>query len=354
MKSVATLEKGEKMAYKSSKIIHVTKSRRPKIVVIGGGTGLPVVLNALKDQDAQITAIVTVSDDGGSSGSIRNFINVVPPGDIRNVLVSLSELSQEEKNIFQYRFDSSDSFFSGHAIGNLIIAALNEMYGNIFDAVQSLSQMMQVDGYVFPASNEPLTLNAEFIDGSIQAGEKEITNMDKRIKRVWVTNSNSKAEPEAVAPVLNAIMQADAVVLGPGSLFTSILPNLMIPNLGQAVRQTKAEVIYICNIMTQLGETDHFSDCDHVAVINNHLGGHYIDTTLVNGAEIDMSKFDPNDYDAYIEPVKNDFTGLRLQGCRVITDDFIDQRSGLVFHDGQKVAKEIINRAFAAMSRRKE
>lgn len=342
-----------KMTFKDSKIIKVTRSRRPKVVVIGGGTGLPVVLNALKDQDAQITAIVTVSDDGGSSGSIRNFINVVPPGDIRNVLVSLSDIPQEEKDIFQYRFDSSDSFFSGHAIGNLIIAALNEMLGNIFDAVQSLSRMMRVDGNVYPASNEPLTLNAEFVDGSIQAGEKEITNKDKRIKRVWVTDTNSGSEPKAVSPVLKAIENADAVVLGPGSLFTSILPNLMIPNLGEAVRKTKAEVIYICNIMTQLGETDHFSDCDHVRVINNHLGGHYVNTTLVNGAKIDMAKFNPKDYDAYIEPVKNDYAGLREQGCRVITDDFIDQRSGLVFHDGQKVAKEIINLAFAAMSRRK-
>ena len=353
MKLVVTLEIGDYMTF-DEKANHTSKSRRPHVVVIGGGTGLPVVLNALKEKNADITAIVTVSDDGGSSGSIRNFINVVPPGDIRNVLVSLSEISQEEKDVFQYRFESSDSFFSGHAIGNLIIAALNEMHGNIFDAVQSLSKMMKVDGHVFPASNEPLTLNAEFVDGSIQAGEKEITDKDKRIKRVWVTNTNSKSEPEAVPPVLEAIKNADAVVLGPGSLFTSILPNLMIPNLAEAVKKTNAEVIYICNIMTQLGETDHFSDCDHVRVINAHLGGHYINTTLVNGAKIDMSKFDPKDYDAYLEPVKNDFKGLREQGCRVITDDFIDQHSGLVFHDGMKVAKEIINLAYAAMTRRKD
>ena len=341
------------MAYGESKIIRVIKSRRPKVVVIGGGTGLPVILNALKDKNAEITAIVTVSDDGGSSGSIRNFINVVPPGDIRNVLVSLSDISQEEKNVFQYRFDSSDSFFSGHAIGNLIIAALNEMHGNIFDAVQSLSKMMHVDGHVFPASNEPLTLNAEFVDGTTEVGETEITSKDKRIKRVWVTDTNSGAKPTAVLPVLAAIMQADAVVLGPGSLFTSILPNLMIPNLGEAVRKTSAEVIYICNIMTQRGETDHFSDAEHVQVINNHLGGHYINTALVNGAKIDMNKFHPEDYDAYLEPVRNDFAGLRKQDCRVITDDFIDQHSGLVFHDGKKVAREIINLALEAMSRRR-
>ena len=132
----------EHLAYAESRIIRVIKGRRPKVVVIGGGTGLPVILNALKEKNAEITAIVTVADDGGSSGAIRNYINVVPPGDIRNVLAALSDLPQESKDIFQYRFDSSDSFFAGHAIGNLIIAALNEMHGNIFDAVQSLSKMM--------------------------------------------------------------------------------------------------------------------------------------------------------------------------------------------------------------------
>jgi len=237
--------------YGENKIVRVIRGRRPKIVVIGGGTGLPVILNALKEQNADITAIVTVADDGGSSGAIRDYINVVPPGDIRNVLVSLSDLPQEEKDIFQYRFNSSDSFFAGHAIGNLIIAALDEMQGNIFDAVQSLSRMMRIDGRIFPASNEPLTLNAEFIDGTTESGETEITSKDKRIKRVWVTDTDSDDEPKAVLPVLAAIMQADAVVLGPGSLFTSILPNLMISNLGEAVRETSAEVIYICNISLQ-------------------------------------------------------------------------------------------------------
>ena len=342
------------MAYGENRIVRVIKGRRPKIVVIGGGTGLPVILNALKEQNAEITAIVTVADDGGSSGIIRNYINVVPPGDIRNVLVSLSDIPKEEKEIFQYRFNSSDSFFAGHAIGNLIIAALNEMQGNIFDAVQSLSKMMHVDGRIYPASNEPLTLNAEFVDGTTEAGETEITSKDKRIKRVWVTDTNSDEEPEAVLPVVAAIMQADAIVLGPGSLFTSILPNLMIKNLGEAIRQTKAELIYICNIMTQKGETDNFTVADHVRVINEHLGGHYIDTVLVNGAKIDMSKFNPADYDEYIGPVINDFEGLRKQNCRVITADFIDQHSGLVFHDGKKVVKEILNIAFDAYCRRKQ
>ena len=339
------------MSFGENKIIRIIKHRRPRVVVIGGGTGLPVILQALKKQDAEITAIVTVSDDGGSSGIIRNYINVVPPGDIRNVLVSLSDLSQEKKQIFQYRFDSKDSFFSGHAIGNLIIAALSEMQGNIFDAVQTLSAMMEVDGHIYPSANEPLTLNAEFMDGSQSSGEVEITSQHKQIKRVWVTADDG--EPAAPSPVIEAIMQADAIVLGPGSLFTSILPNLMIPNVGQAVRETKAEVVYVCNIMTQAGETVGLSDADHVRVINQHLGGNYIDTALVNGAQIDMTKFHPEDYDEYLMPVKNDFEGLKAQDCRVIMDDFTNQRNGLVFHDGDKVANEIIDLALQEMFKRK-
>ena len=263
----------------------------------------------------------------------------------------MSDLSQEKKQIFQYRFESKDSFFSGHAIGNLIIAALSEMQGNIFDAVQNLSAMMEVDGHIYPSANEPLTLNAEFMDGSQSSGEVEITSQHKQIKRVWVTADDG--EPAAPSPVIEAIMRADAIVLGPGSLFTSILPNLMIPNVGQAVRETKAEVVYVCNIMTQAGETVGLSDADHVRVINQHLGGNYIDTALVNGAQIDMTKFHPEDYDEYLKPVANDFAGLQEQNCRVITDDFIDQRSGLVFHDGDKVAREIIDLALQEMFKRK-
>lgn len=340
------------MAVRTDRIVRVIKGRRPKVVVIGGGTGLPVILRSLKSRNADVTAIVTVADDGGSSGMIRDYINVVPPGDIRNVLASLSEMQQTELDVFQYRFDSSDKFFAGHAIGNLIIAALTEMKGNIFDAVQVLSKMMQVDGHVFPASNELLQLEAEFMDGTTATGETEISGSNKQIKRVWVRDADSDATPEAVLPVLAAIMQADVVVLGPGSLFTSILPNLMIPNLGEAIRQTKAELIYICNIMTQKGETEDLTDADHVRIINEHLGGNYIDTVLVNGAKVSMDQFNPADYDEYLLPVKRDFDGLVDMGCRVITDDFISQQGKSVYHNGAKVADEILNLAFQSDNRK--
>lgn len=340
------------MAAGINKIVRVIKGRRPKVVVIGGGTGLPVILSALKERNADITAIVTVADDGGSSGAIRNYINVVPPGDIRNVLVSLSDLPKLELDVFQYRFNGDDSFFSGHAIGNLIIAALNEMQDNIFDAVQVLSKMMQVDGRVFPASNEPLTLNAEFMDGTTASGETNISGVDKKIKHVWVTDADGEHKPEAVLPVLASIMQADVVVFGPGSLFTSILPNLMIENLGDAIRQTKAEVIYICNIMTQKGETEGMTDAEHVRIINEHLGGNYVDTVLVNSQPVPMDTFNPADYDEYLLPVKRDFEGLRAMGCRVISDNFINMQGKNVYHNGPKVAEEILNLAFQSDNRK--
>ncbi|WP_155286190.1 gluconeogenesis factor YvcK family protein [Lacticaseibacillus zhaodongensis] len=328
------------------RIIRVIRGRRPKVVVIGGGTGLPVVVKNLHDQNANVTAVVTVADDGGSSGAIRDYINVVPPGDIRNVLVALSDMPRVQRDIFQYRFESTDSFFAGHAIGNLIIAALTEMRGGVFAAVQELSSMMQVDGHVYPACNTPLTLNAEFTDGSKISGEAEITAAGKRIQHVSVSRSDNQGEPEAEPEVVKAIMDADVVVLGPGSLFTSILPNLMIKNLGEAVLKTQAEVIYITNIMTQKGETDNFTDADHVRVLNRHMHENFVDTVLVNIAPVPDGYLDEKKYVEISKPVRSDYKGLREMGCRVISSDFLKLRDGGVFHDGDKVAREILNLAF--------
>lgn len=317
-------------------------SRQPKIVMIGGGTGLPVILRGLRKRNVDITAIVTVADDGGSSGVIRDYINVVPPGDIRNALVALSNLPKLEKDIFQYRFKSDDQFFSGHAIGNLIIAALSEMNGdNIFEAIQQLSAMLKVDGHVYPASNTPLTLNAKFSDGSTLAGESEISAAGKTIKKVWVTAIDD-SKPQAVPEVIDAILDADQIVLGPGSLFTSILPNLMINNIGQAVLQSKAEVVYICNIMTQKGETEHFTDAQHVRVLHEHLHQKFINTVLVNTEPVPNDYMDRQKYDEYLDQVKHDFNGLRAEGCRVITDNFLKLKDHGVFHNGNQVVEELM------------
>lgn len=244
--------------------------RKPKIVVVGGGTGLPVILKSLRNQGADITAVVTVADDGGSSGEIRDTIDMAPPGDMRNVLVALSDMPQLYEDIFQYRFDAEDSFLANHAIGNLIIAAVSEMRGSTYDAIQLLSKMMHVDGHIYPSSEQPLVLHAVFKDGTTAVGESKIAIDRKTIDHVFVRNVEGDDTPTAARKVVASIMDADMVVLGPGSLFTSILPNLVIPEIGEALVSTKAEVVYICNIMTQKGETEHFTDADHVRVLNNH------------------------------------------------------------------------------------
>lgn len=327
----------------SNEMEQQTKKRKtgPKIAVIGGGTGLPVLLKNLRERDAEITAIVTVADDGGSSGVIRDYINVVPPGDIRNCLSALSPMETLQKDIFQYRFKSDDQFFAGHAIGNLIIAALTEMKNNIFDAIVLLADMMKIEGNVYPAAEEPLLLRAEFSDGMIVDGESKIAQYRKKIQHVSVHTYDEHRKPRAAREVIRSIMEADMVVIGPGSLYTSILPNLMIEDIGQAVLKTKAEVVYICNIMTQLGETEHFADSDHVRVLHEHLGQPFIDTVLVNTEEVPSEYVNQQKNAEYLYQVAYDFQGLRDQGCRVISADFLELKNSGVYHDGKKVVDEL-------------
>ncbi len=318
-------------------------SRTKKIVVIGGGTGLPVILEELKNHNTDITAIVTVADDGGSSGIIRDHVNIVPPGDIRNCMIALSDMPKLEKDIFQYRFHSKDSFFSGHAIGNLIIVALTEMKGSIFDAIRLLSVMMGVKGKIYAAADEPLSLYAEFKDGTVVKGESKIAKGRKKIERVYVKPLDETREAVASRHVINSILEADMVVIGPGSLYTSILPNLMIHDLGQAVIDTKAEKVYICNIMTQLGETEGFTDAEHIKVLHDHLKANVIDTVLVNTEKVPDEYLNQQADEEYLLQVRHDFKGLREENCRVISADFLDMKNGGVYHDGKKVVSELIN-----------
>ena len=318
------------------------KKRQKRIVVIGGGTGLPVILKNLKQYDVDLTAIVTVADDGGSSGVIRDYVNIIPPGDIRNCMIALSEVPDLYKDIFQYRFDSNDAFFSGHAIGNLIIAALAEMKGNVFDAVRLLSVMMAVKGRIYAAAEEPLTLYAQYQDGSFAKGESVIGKTRKPIDHVYVKPLDETREAHAARDVIRSIEEADIVLIGPGSLYTSILPNLMIGDLGQAVLNTNAEVVYICNIMTQLGETENFSDADHVKVLHKHMGRSFINTVLVNTERVPDNVLNQQADEEYLLQVTHDFQALREENCRVISADFLNLKDGGVYHDGDKVAREIM------------
>ncbi|WP_442760091.1 gluconeogenesis factor YvcK family protein [Enterococcus italicus] len=316
--------------------------KKPRVVVVGGGTGLPVILKGLRNQGVDITAVVTVADDGGSSGEIRKSITMAPPGDLRNVLVSLSDMPKLYEDIFQYRFKQEDSFLANHALGNLIIAAISEMRGSTYDAVQLLAKMMHVDGHIYPSSEKPLILHAVFQDGTTAVGESNIAKERKTIDYVFVTNQENEEEPTAARKVVTAILEADMIVMGPGSLFTSILPNLMIHEIGQAIQASEAEKVYICNIMTQKGETEHFTDADHVRVMHRHLGHQFIDTVLVNIEKVPDGYMDFSVYDEYLIQVKHDFTGLREEGCRVVSTDFLELKNGGVFHDGEKVVSELL------------
>ncbi|MGX7235027.1 gluconeogenesis factor YvcK family protein [uncultured Enterococcus sp.] len=316
--------------------------KKPRVVVVGGGTGLPVILKGLRNQGVDITAVVTVADDGGSSGEIRKSITMAPPGDLRNVLVSLSDMPKLYEDIFQYRFKQEDSFLANHALGNLIIAAISEMRGSTYDAVQLLAKMMHVDGHIYPSSEKPLILHAVFQDGTTAVGESNIAKERKTIDHVFVTNQENEEEPTAARKVVTAILEADMIVMGPGSLFTSILPNLMIHEIGQAIQASEAEKVYICNIMTQKGETEHFTDADHVRVMHRHLGHQFIDTVLVNIEKVPDGYMDFSVYDEYLIQVKHDFTGLREEGCRVVSTDFLELKNGGVFHDGEKVVSELL------------
>ncbi|MGO2083688.1 gluconeogenesis factor YvcK family protein [Vagococcus sp.] len=322
--------------------------RKPKIVVIGGGTGLPVILKALRNQSADITAIVTVADDGGSSGVLRESVKMSPPGDLRNVLVSLSDMPQLVEDIFQYRFKAEDDFLANHTIGNLIIAALSEMRESTYEAIQLLAKFMHVNGHVYPASEQSLTLHAKFEDGTEASGESTIGKFRKTIEYVYVTDTETGKIPEPSRKVIAAIHEADMVVLGPGSLYTSILPNLMIEKIGQAVIHSPAEVVYICNIMTQKGETEQFSDANHIEVLHRHLNHRFIDTVLVNTEEVPKEYMNSDRFDEYLVQVRHDFQGLREEECRVVSADFLELRDGGAFHDGNKVVDELFRLVFGA------
>ncbi|RKD21800.1 hypothetical protein BEP19_14385 [Ammoniphilus oxalaticus] len=252
-----------------------------KVVVIGGGTGLSVLVRGLKEKPMDITAIVTVADDGGSSGRLREELSMPPPGDIRNVIVALADTEPLLASLFQHRF-SSGAGLAGHSLGNLFIAAMKEITGDFVTAVKEISRVLAVRGQVLPAANQAIILNAEMEDGTIVSGESQIPKTGKKIKRVFL-------EPKDVDPLeeaIEAIYQADLILLGPGSLYTSILPNLLVPGISRAVKDASAKKAYICNVMTQPGETDHYDAADHVNALYNHVGADLFQTIIVNNAQI--------------------------------------------------------------------
>jgi uncharacterized cofD-like protein len=259
-----------------------------KIACIGGGSGLSSLLKGLKYHTDNIMAIVTVGDDGGSSGRLRRELGVLPPGDIRNCLVALAHKEESMEALLSHRFMSGS--LEGHSIGNLILAALAEQYGDIRKGIEQLSKIFALKGKVCPATLEDMTLEATLEDGSFVCGETAIRNAPGRVKHLDISPRDCAPPPE----VPKAIREADLVILGPGSLFTSILPNLMVKELREAIRQSAAPCVYICNIMTEKGETDGFTVSDHVRALIEHCG-----TGLVNAVLASVENISPEVLAAY-------------------------------------------------------
>lgn len=309
-----------------------------KVAVIGGGTGLSTILRGLKRYPIDITAIVTVADDGGSSGSLRSDFDVPPPGDIRNVLVALSEVEPLVQELFQYRF-KGETDLAGHPTGNLLIAAMTNITGDFASAVQKLSEVLKVRGQVLPVCNTPLCLCAEYDDGTIIQGESLIPTIQKKIKRVYYTKQDAKALHEAV----EAIMEADLVLLGPGSLYTSIIPNLLLSEISEALVKTKAECVYCCNIMTQPGETTGYTASDHVIALEEHAGHSFIDKIIVNDEKINQETYERY-FDQQSDIVFIDEKKLKNMDIEVIKSRLVSYNNvGEVRHNTKKVAATVFS-----------
>ncbi|HLN64835.1 MAG TPA: YvcK family protein [Symbiobacteriaceae bacterium] len=262
--------------------------RGPKMVAIGGGTGIPTLLRGMKHYTANLGAVVTVADDGGSSGRLRDEFGILPPGDIRNCLVALADTEPLMEKLFQYRFHQG-SGLSGHPFGNLFILAMTETTGNFYEAVKACSEVLAIRGQVMPSTLDHVVLKAQLADGQIVSGESVIGKRGSAIRRVFLERVDTDEPDGPIHPLddaIRAIEDAEVIVLGPGSLYTSILPNLLVPGVADAIRRSKALKLYVCNIMTEPGETDDYTVSQHIKALIDHAGYGIINSCLVNTAPI--------------------------------------------------------------------
>ena len=311
----------------------------PKIVVIGGGTGLSTMLRGLKNYTSNITAIVTVGDDGGGSGVLREDLGILPPGDIRNCILALARTEPLMEELLQYRF--KDGRLKNQNFGNLFLAAMDGISDNFEDAVQKMSSVLAVKEKVLPVTLEDMVLEAELENGNKVRGEsiigEEVIEQDSRIKKLKIFPEDAKALDDAIS----AIEDADAIVLGPGSLYTSILPNLLVKDITRSIKKSKALKLYICNIMTQPGETQKFSVSDHIKVIFDHCGRDIIDCVIANEESIHPDLRDKY-YAEGSDIVNLDIEELEKLGVDVVKDDLTETQKTYVRHNAQKLAKIII------------
>ncbi len=328
------------------------RERGPRIVTIGGGHGLSTLLRGLKSYTRNLTAIVTVTDEGGSSGELRRSTGILPPGDIRNCLAALSDDEALIGQIFQYRF-SSVTGLEGHSLGNLLLTALTDMTGSFEKAVAEAGRVLAVQGKVLPATLHDVRLMGDIVNPDSAKrvyvkGETKVVETVGKVQHVWLEPPN----PPAFPPALQAILGADLIVVGPGSLYTSLLPNLLVPEISQAIRASRALKFYVCNVSTQEGETEGYSGGDHIHAIEQHLGGHIFDLIICNnrfegelieGVEyVTLEQSVQDEYMLYQAPLADDLTPWRHSADKlagVIMDLYYERTGPLANGRGTEIEK---------------
>lgn len=312
--------------------------KKNKVVVLGGGTGMSSLLRGLKEFPLDITAIVSVCDDGRSTGEIRKEFNTPALGDIRKVLASLSETESLFEQMLNYRFKTNGSF-NGHTAGNLLLVAMSEITGSVSNGIESLSSILNIKGKVLPLTEESNnTLVAKMQDGKIIEGEHKITEYPSLIKKVWF-----KDKTEVNKETLIAIMEADLIILSMGSLYTSVIPNLLCDEIKSAIDKSKAEVMYVCNMMTQPGETDGYTVSKHIKVLNEYLGTKKINVVVANNGYISKTLARRYYTLEQKDPVKLDREELKKLKIKVIDDNFVSIEDGLLRHNAIKVSSLIFS-----------
>jgi uncharacterized cofD-like protein len=319
-------------------LVHRRLNRGPKIVVVGGGTGLSTLLRGLKSYSSNITAIVTVADDGGSSGRLRREIGGLPPGDIRNCIAALADQEKLITALFQYRFTAGDGL-AGHSFGNLFLTAMSDITDGWEQAISASSQVLAVRGQVLPATLSDVSLWADLADGRRIQGESHITAAKGKILRVGCTPTRPPALPKAI----QAILDADMIILGPGSLYTSVVPNLLVPELVEAIAQRTVPRIYVCNIMSQPGETDSYTVGDHVKALDAACGKRIFDAVLVQ-KKLPSSMALARYMQEKSHPIVIDREILMKLRCRVILANVMDEdpNTQYVRHSSERLARVLL------------
>ncbi len=315
-----------------------------KVVAIGGGTGLSNLLKGIKhlvpEELNDLSAIVTVSDNGGSSGRIREELNIPAPGDIRNCITALAEDEDILTEVFKYRFSEGECL-KGHSFGNLFLSVLTKITGSFLEAIETVSDILKIKGEIIPSTTEIVDLVAKFSDGKIIKGETEITEYGKKlvakIEKIWLEPENVKAPENAIEKILNA----ELIILGPGSLYTSIIPNLLVKDIREAIIKTDAYKVYICNVMTQYGETDRYTASDHIKALYNIVGKPFLDAVIVNTG-IPEDKIIKKYMREHSEPVVADVGNIARLGIKVYAKNLLNTSWNLARHNPIKLASLIM------------